>query len=261
MTGSLVGFSGNYSSYSHYRFENKIQAGQKMPREGVMSEYYRENPEQKETQELLVREGYSYLSSSGLDPERLLNMTMSDFKDAINDTVRRIPFHETRPYDEETVLISEEGWESMKRDSDYTAWVIGFLKEDRMVASPYTGKGDKGSYCVHEFGRSPEDYHGHGFSKIFGGTAAGARTMFKAESEDDGITAKGLLADRQPSKHYNLWQEMRRIGRWNREEIAGADIQARSQQRKSMYVASLYASGRTLSSMSANTHSFDRIIE
>ncbi len=60
---------------------------------------------------------------------------MSEFKEKISQVIGSIPHHMTRPYDEETVLISEEGWENMKKDPDYAAWVAGYLKEDRSVSN------------------------------------------------------------------------------------------------------------------------------
>ena len=250
MTGSYIGFSGNYGNFHNYRYtfgkaeeasfagQNKeIESGakeQKSQRGSIMNECFRDDPANRAVQEGRIKEGYAYLATSGLSPERLENMPMTEFTDAMKRTVSTIPFHSSRPHDEETVVISEDGWNNMKKDPDYAAWIVGYLKEDRQVANKFSEKGDKGTFCVQEFGATPADYHGHSYSKIFGGTAAGARTMYLAESGSNGIATRARFADEEPSKNYNLWDAMRRSGRRKFEEITEAGLQARTQQNKSI---------------------------
>ena len=117
-------------------------------------------------------------------------------------------------------------------DPDYAAWVAGFIKEDRSVANSVNESEDKGTYCVHNFGATPEEYSGHSFSKIFGGTAAGARTMYIAESGSNGIVTRAPRADRQPQKNYSLWNTMRRSGLKRQQELLEANTQFRTQQKK-----------------------------
>ena len=228
MTGTAVASCFNYSSYASYQtsskktgevlFSDSIDVKsdkvkkQESQRGSVMEEYYARKPQYKERAKERVDGGYVVLKCAGISTEDMENMSMNEFKDVMSEVIAGIPHHATRPYDEETVLISEEGWENMKKDPDYAAYVVGLLQEDRSFANPFFALGDKGSYIVQHFGASPEDYHGVGFSKIYGGTAAGARSMYNS-AKAGGIETRGPQADIQPPADYNLWEERRKAKR------------------------------------------------
>ena len=248
MTGASIETTYSYSRYANYQtvskkkgqssFSEKIDekeadaVKQESQRGTVMAEYYVRKPQYKEKQEERVSLGYSVLSSAGLSVEDMENMSMSEFKDVISSTIAGIPHHGTRPYDEETVLITEEGWENMKKDPDYAAWVVGVIKEDRSVSNPFFGMGDKGAFIVQTFGASPSDYKGQSFSKIYGGTAAGARSAYNVATTGGGIVTRGPQADLQPPADYNLWEEKRKARQKKRKELIEADIQAKYMQKK-----------------------------
>lgn len=246
MIGQAAGFAGSYGGYYNYRYTNRQineplsddavskaeDKGNQTKSSTVMSDYYRENPGKRAEQESRVNEGRKLLKEAGLYPEDINNLSMDCFKDSVSRLISNIPYSTTRPFDEETVVISDAGWENMKSDPDYAAWVAGFIKEDRSAANSVSDGEDKGTYCVHNFGATPEEYRGHSFSKIFGGTAAGARTMYIAESGSDGIVTRAPRADRQPQKNYNLWNTMRRSGLKRQQELLEENMQFRSQTRK-----------------------------
>lgn len=246
MIGQAAGFAGSYGGYYNYRYTNRqinealsdnaaSKADDKVKQtksSTVMSDYYRENPDKRAEQESRVNEGRKLLKEAGLYPEDINILSMDCFKDSVSRLISNIPYSSTRPFDEETVVISDAGWENMKSDPDYAAWVAGFIKEDRSAANSVSDGEDKGTYCVHNFGATPEEYRGHSFSKIFGGTAAGARTMYIAESGNDGIVTRAPRADRQPERNYNLWNTMRRSGLRRQQELLEANTQFRTQQKK-----------------------------
>ena len=246
MIGQAAGFAGSYGGYYNYRYTNRQineplsddavskaeDKGNQTKSSTVMSDYYRENPGKRAEQESRVNEGRKLLKEAGLYPEDINNLSMDCFKDSVSRLISNIPYSSTRPFDEETVVISDAGWENMKSDPDYAAWVAGFIKEDRSAANSVSDGEDKGTYCVHNFGTTPEEYRGHSFSKIFGGTAAGARTMYIAESGSEGIVTRAPRADRQPQKNYNLWNTMRRSGLKRQQELLEENMQFRSQTRK-----------------------------
>ncbi|MCR5302681.1 MAG: hypothetical protein K6E49_09620 [Lachnospiraceae bacterium] len=247
MTGTSIKTTYSYNRYAGYQTVRKMtgqsSVSEKIDEKGtdavkqesqrgtVMAEYYGRKPQYKDKQEERMSLGYSVLSSAGLSVEGIEHMSMSEFKNTISSTIAGIPHHRTRPYDEETVLITEEGWEKMKKDTDYTAWVVGVIKEDRSVSNPFFGMGDKGAFIMQTFGASPSDYKGQSFSKIYGGTAAGARSAYKAATEG-GIVTRGLQADFQPMADYNLWEEKRRALQKKRKDLIEADIQAKYMQKK-----------------------------
>ena len=247
MTGTM-NISGNYQSYSYYQTSSRKEEVQsfasaisakaekaeetKSQRGSVMEDYYAKKPEYKAVQQKRVEGGYSVLAMAGLSAEDLESMSVSEFRNVMTKMIGGIPQHPSRPYDEETVLISEEGWENMKKDPDYAAWILGYLKEDRSVSNPFLAMGDKGCYTIQNFGASPAEYQGHSFSKIYGGTAAGARAMYNTEAGSGGIVTRAPQADAQPPKDYNLWEERKKARKKRQEEWLEADIQAKYQQRK-----------------------------
>ncbi len=247
MSGTTVASCFNYSSYTSYQTSSKkIDGGsfsdsidvksdkvkkQESQRGSVMEEYYAKKPQYRERAKERVEGGYVVLKCAGISAEDMEGMSMSEFKDVMSKAIAGIPHHATRPYDEETVLISEKGWENMKKDPDYAAYVAGLLQEDRSFANPFFAMGDKGSYVVQHFGASPKDYHGVGFSKIYGGTAAGARSMYKS-AKAGGIETRGPQADIQPPADYNLWEERRKAKRRKRKEQLDEEIMAQYYQKK-----------------------------
>lgn len=258
MTGTAVASCFNYSSYASYQtsskktgevlFSDSIDVNsdkvkkQESQRGSVMEEYYARKPQYKERAKERVDGGYVVLKCAGISTEDMENMSMNEFKDVMSKVIAGIPHHATRPYDEETVLISEEGWENMKKDPDYAAYVVGLLQEDRSFANPFFALGDKGSYIVQHFGASPEDYHGVGFSKIYGGTAAGARSMYNS-AKAGGIETRGPQADLQPPADYNLWEERRKAKRRKRKEQLDEEIMSQYYQKKhlnDLYKKKLY---------------------
>ena len=245
MTGTTMNVSGSVGYFANYQsvsrkeevksFASAISAKaeeMKSQRGSVMEDYYAKNPEYKAVQQKRVEGGYSFLSMSGISAEDLESMSVFEFRNVMTKMIGSIPQHPSRPYDEETVLISEEGWENMKKDPDYAAWVLGYLKEDRSVSNPFLAMGDKGCYTVQNFGASPAEYQGHSFSKIYGGTAAGARAMYNTEAGSGGIVTRAPQADAQPPKDYNLWEERKKARKKRQEEWLEADIQTKYQQRK-----------------------------
>ena len=248
MTGASMNISYNYSSHDVFQksgkktdrasFSGKPEGKDtesvkpESQKGSVMADYYAKKPQYKAMQEKRVESGYSVLSLAGISAEDMEEMPMDEFREKISEVIGSIPHHPSRPYDEETVLIFGEGWESMKKDPDYAAWVVGLLKEDRSVNNPFTAMGDKGSFIVQHFGAAPEDYHGVGFSKIYGGTAAGARSMYNAECGKGGITTRAPQADFEPPEDYDLWEERRKKRKRKQKELLDEELQAKYLQRK-----------------------------
>ena len=264
MTGTQMSISYNYSSYTMYQttgkkannthFSDKVDekdtgvVKQESQRGSVMSDYYAKKPEYKAVQEKRVQGGYTVLSSAGISADDIEEMSVSEFREKMSTVIGNIPHHTTRPYDEESVMISEEGWENMKKDPDYAAWVVGYLKEDRSVSNPFFALGDKGCFCIQSFGASPAEYHGHSYSKIYGGTAAGARSMYNTECGKGGITTRAPQADAQPPADYNLWEEQRKARRRKQKELLDEEIQAKYEQLKRLneYYEKKYYNQKTL---------------
>ncbi len=158
-------------------------------KESAVTDFIRRHPDKKRGVMEMVQAGKSVRKACGAEDVDTQSMSMSEYQSYISSLLGKIPFAPTRPYDEEAVFISEEGWEQMKNDPEYEAWVLGYTKINRSVPDPFFGMGSAGSYGIEHFGASIDEHNGHGYSKLYGGSASAARSMFQAESKG-GMTYK-----------------------------------------------------------------------
>lgn len=130
-------------------------------RESAVDQYKRKHPEDVSHVDAQVRAGKSVIAKNGMDNVSREDMTMEEYKSFINGLLNSIPFDSTRIYDREIISISDAGWEQMKNDPDYEAWVLGYTVENRSVRNPFFGwPGASGSVYVEKFGASIEEHIG-----------------------------------------------------------------------------------------------------
>lgn len=109
-------------------------------------------------------------------------MTMTEYQEYIWGKIDSFPFHLTRPYDEQTIKISEKCWGRMKDDPEYEEKMMSIIKDGRQYPDPFFGMGSCGAYEVLDFDGG-EGCLSHTFSKNFGGSKLGASKQFDKESE------------------------------------------------------------------------------
>lgn len=127
----------------------------------VVDEYKRKHPKEVQHVDAQVRAGKAFKAKKGVAEVSAKDMTMEEYKSFITSLLYSIPFDATRVYDQEVVSISDEGWEQMKKDPDYEAWVLGYTVENRSVRNPFFGlPGASGSFYVEKFGASIEEHLG-----------------------------------------------------------------------------------------------------
>lgn len=130
-------------------------------RESAATQYKRNHPEDASHVDAQVRAGKSVITKNGADNVSREDMTMEEYKIFINGLLSSISFDSTRIYDKEFISISDAGWEQMKNDPDYEAWVLGYTVENRSVRNPFFGwPGASGSVYVEKFGASIEEHIG-----------------------------------------------------------------------------------------------------
>lgn len=56
------------------------------------------------------------------------DMTMDEYKQYIHEKISQIPMHPTRMSENISIHISEAGFEAMKNDPEYEAWVLNDLR-------------------------------------------------------------------------------------------------------------------------------------
>lgn len=129
----------------------------------VVDEHKKKHPEEASIVDGQVKVGEQARKRYGSDVSKK-DMSMSEYKRYITGILNQIPFDSTRIYDEEIISISEKGWEQMKNDPKYEAWILGYTVRNRSVSNPFAVMG-AASFCVERFGASIEEHRGESVSK------------------------------------------------------------------------------------------------
>lgn len=142
-------------------------------RESAVVQYKKNHPEDVAHVDAQVRAGKSVITKNDADNVSREDMTMEEYKIFINGLLSSISFDSTRIYDKEIISISDAGWEQMKNDPDYEAWVLGYTAENRSVRNPFFGwPGASGSVYVEKFGASIEEHIGQSVGKSGPGSSS-----------------------------------------------------------------------------------------
>ena len=134
--------------------------------ESVVDKYKRRHPDHAAHVDKQVRAGKSVKERNGVSNLSTENMTMAEYQAYFYALLDTIPYDSTRINDTSVISISDKGWEQMRKDPEYEAWILGYFVEDRAVRNPFFGWGnDAGSMITEHFGASIEEHHGEGISK------------------------------------------------------------------------------------------------
>ena len=196
--------SGTFSATAEEAAEN---TSKRIAREdSTVTAYKRRHPDRANYVDKQVKAGKKVLEACGASEIDTTKMTMTEYRQHIARVLDSIPFDASRMYDEESIYISDKGWEQMKNDPEYEAWVIGYNKENRSVHNPFAvlGNGAGSMYCVEHFGASIEEHNGYSFSKTYGGTAAGARSLFESKTKPGTMIKRAPHSDAYPPKDYDI---------------------------------------------------------
>lgn len=123
------------------------------------------------------------------------DMTMEEYQSYIHVEISKMPFHPSRPFDEEIINFSDKCWERMKNDHDYEEKMLGIIRDGRQVRDPFFGLGSTGTYWELYFDGG-EGCHSHGWSKSFGGTDH-AKKMFDDKAANSFWTSRAERAEEQ----------------------------------------------------------------
>lgn len=131
--------------------------------ESAVEKYKKRHPDSRYQVDSQVNAGKAVLERNGATDVSREDMTMDEYKQFITNLMNSIPFDATQSNNVEVWSISEEGWEQMKKDSDYEAWVLGYTSQNRAVRNPFAGlMGNVGNFCTEKFGASIEEHIGQG---------------------------------------------------------------------------------------------------
>lgn len=108
-------------------------------------------------------------------------MTLAEYKQYIYNRISQFPMHPSQILRSVSVHISDEGFEAMQKDPEYEKWVLDTLKYDFSFYDPWA-KYCGGSFAIHRFGATKEEYRGVGwYTGYRGGKGA---SLFDDGSEE-----------------------------------------------------------------------------
>ena len=94
------------------------------------------------------------------------DMTMEEYKNYISDQISSFPIHPSQANESYSINISDAGFEAMKNDPEYEAWVLNDLKTcfATPVPSWYRAMGGPPTYNICNYGATKEEYNGRTFA-------------------------------------------------------------------------------------------------
>jgi len=109
------------------------------------------------------------------------DMTMEEYKQYIRDKISQIPMHPSRMRESISVNISEAGFEAMKNDPEYEAWVLNDLRTGWAQPDEWAGICG-GAYSTIYYGATKEECHAEMWSA--GYRNGSGKNLFDSEAED-----------------------------------------------------------------------------
>ncbi len=146
-------------------FQNQVQKIiEKKNYVSATEDYKKRHPEYASNVDSMVRSGKEFLRRSGVENVSREDMTMEEYKRFITDLMNRIPYDWSQRQDVNVWSVTEAGWEQMKNDPDYEAWVLGYTVQDRAVNNPFAAMpGYSSNYHTEHFGASIDEHLGQSF--------------------------------------------------------------------------------------------------
>lgn len=131
----------------------------------AVDDFKKRHPESASHVDAQVRAGKKVLEKNGAKDISREDMTMEEYKLFFTALMDSIPFDASHRGDVEIWSISEKGWEQMKNDPEYEAWVLGYTSENRAVYNPFASwPGYSPNICTEKFGDSIDQHIGQSVS-------------------------------------------------------------------------------------------------
>lgn len=90
------------------------------------------------------------------------DMSLEEYKQSIWQKISALPMSASTQMESISIQITDEGFEAMKNDPKYKAWVLDTLAQNFRFQNPWTAMCG-GGYSTHHFGATKEEYHGEGW--------------------------------------------------------------------------------------------------
>ncbi len=109
------------------------------------------------------------------------DMTMDEYRQYIHEKISQIPMHPTRMSENISIHISEAGFEAMKNDPEYEAWVLNDLRTGWAQPDRWSGICG-GAYSTIYYGAAKEECHAQMWSA--GYQNGSGKSLFDGRAED-----------------------------------------------------------------------------
>ena len=119
-----------------------------------------------EALEYMKNAGKAADRQTGSFAEAVQAKSMEQYKAYIYQQISGLPTSQSQKWDAVSVNISEEGFAAMKADPAYEKWVLDTLRRDFAFTNPWSAYAG-GSYRVHYFGATKEEYRSESFQMGF----------------------------------------------------------------------------------------------
>ncbi len=109
------------------------------------------------------------------------DMTMEEYKQYIQDKISQIPLHPSRMQESISINISEAGFEAMKNDPEYEAWVLNDLRTGWAQPDRWAGVCG-GAYSTIYYGAAKEECRAEMWSA--GYQNGSGKSLFDGKAKD-----------------------------------------------------------------------------
>lgn len=146
-------------------FQKTIEvAAKKKNYQSAVEDFKLRHPDAAVHVDYQVNLGKAVLRKNGVQNVDRDKMSMEEYKQFFTRLMNSIPYDWSQKRDVNVWSITEDGWEQMKNDPAYEAWVLGYTSEDRSVNNPWTSMpGYSPCYHTEKFGASIDEHLGQGF--------------------------------------------------------------------------------------------------
>ena len=155
-------------------------------------------------------------------------MTMDEYKTYLEKKLAAIPWHPNRYNDEESITITDAGWERLKNDPEYERKLLDDIAIDRSHWNPISSLRPGGTYCTRHIGATEEEYDGWSWSKQYGfGSAEKSRSMFEEKSKDSQMKMRAQKKKQMAEAEEKYYAQKRMLEKMSEQLAAIRSARAR----------------------------------
>ena len=153
--------------------------------QSTVDDYIKKHPNEKAQIDRLLNPGLKVMEKYGRSDAEVEEMSMDEYKRYIYGILDKIPYDSSQLRDTQFIDITEKGWEQMKNDPKYEAWVVGYFKVDRSVKNPFANyPGVEPRIHTEHFGATIEEHIGQSYPQSMSkGTEKDSEDWWKKRQE------------------------------------------------------------------------------